>query len=302
MAAIVRRLPFGLSRIVAPSFLGFAIINGFTFSVDPGLLSLCHGVLKWPYPAAVTLSYLTAFALSFVLNRALNFRSHEALGPQTAKYVVAIGINYAAFVVGVGDALTAIGMQYQLARILSGLCEGVYMYSVMRWVVFRDVPRGLRSFSSGGLTGVRRARTMTSLDGRGRGKRCLLHLDNGLGAQPGLIGCLAATDAEQPPGPHQVDDQQQVDREGRDLEPGDVSLSQIPDLQRQEDRGRHHSQILAPPPGQPQPDALRKLDERVSGQRDGHEGEPARGVGERMLDERQELGVAEVEAEIGVQG
>lgn len=43
-AAIARRLPFGLSRIVAPGFLGFAIINGFTFSVDLGLLSLCHGV------------------------------------------------------------------------------------------------------------------------------------------------------------------------------------------------------------------------------------------------------------------
>src|SRR6516225_2322847 len=143
MAAIVRRLPFGLSRIVAPSFLGFAIINGFTFLVDLGLLSLCHGVLKWPYPAAVTLSYLTAFALSFVLNRTFNFRSHEALGPQTAKYVIALGINYAAFVLGLGDALTAMGVEYQLARILSGLCEGVYMYSVMRWVVFRGAPRGL---------------------------------------------------------------------------------------------------------------------------------------------------------------
>ena len=143
MAAIVRRLPFRLSRIVAPSFLGFAIINGFTFLVDLGLLSLCHDVLKWPYPAAVTLSYLTAFALSFVLNRTFNFRSHEALGPQTAKYVVALGINYAVFVLGLGDALTAVGVEYQLARILSGLCEGVYMYSVMRWVVFRGAPRGL---------------------------------------------------------------------------------------------------------------------------------------------------------------
>jgi len=34
-------------------------------------------------------------------------------------------------------------VEYQLARILSGLCEGVYMYSVMRWVVFRGAPRGL---------------------------------------------------------------------------------------------------------------------------------------------------------------
>jgi YbgC/YbaW family acyl-CoA thioester hydrolase len=100
-------------------------------------------VLKWPYPAAVTLSYLTAFALSFVLNRAFNFRSHEALGPQTAKYVVAVGINFAVFVLGVGDALTAVGVEYQLARILSGLGEGVYMYCVMRWVVFRGAPRGL---------------------------------------------------------------------------------------------------------------------------------------------------------------
>jgi putative flippase GtrA len=143
MVAVVRRLPFGLSRIVAPSFLGFAIINGCTFSVDLGLLSLCHGVLKWPYPAAVTLSYLTAFALSFVLNRTFNFRSREALGPQTVKYVVAVGINYAVFVVGVGDGLTTVGVEYQLARILSGLCEGLYMYSVMRWVVFRDAPARL---------------------------------------------------------------------------------------------------------------------------------------------------------------
>jgi putative flippase GtrA len=150
MVAVVRRLPFGLSRIVAPSFLGFVIINGFTFSVDLGLLTLGHGVLKWPYPAAVTLSYLTAFALSFVLNRAFNFRSHQPLGPQTTKYVVAVGINYAAFVLGVGDGLTAVGVEYQLARILSGLCEGLYTYSVMRWVVFRDAPARL---APGGGTG-----------------------------------------------------------------------------------------------------------------------------------------------------
>lgn len=138
MAAIVRRLPFGLSRVVAPSLVGYAIINGFTFSVDLGLLALGHGLLKWPYPAAVTLSYLTAFALSFVLNRTFNFRSHGALGSQTTRYAAAIGVNYAAFVLGVGSALSAAGVAYPLARTLSGLCEGVYMYSVMRWVVFRD--------------------------------------------------------------------------------------------------------------------------------------------------------------------
>ena len=88
------------------------------------------------------------------MNRAFNFRSHAALGPQTTKYVLAIAVNYAAFVLGVGDALTAVGVEYQLARILSGLCEGVYMYCVMRWVVFRDAPHDLRSGQPGRAGGA----------------------------------------------------------------------------------------------------------------------------------------------------
>ena len=142
MAAAVRRLPFGLPRIVAPSLLGFAVINGFTFSVDLGLLALAHRLLNWPYPAAVTVSYVTAFALSFVLNRAFNFRSHGAVGPQTARYGVAIGINYGVFVLGIGSGLTALGAGVIVARVGSGLCEAGYMYSVMRWVVFRERSAG----------------------------------------------------------------------------------------------------------------------------------------------------------------
>jgi len=138
MAAVVRRLPFGLSRVVAPSLLGFAVINGFTFSVDLVLLTLAHRLLGWPYPVAVTVSYLAAFALSFVLNRAFNFRSHGALGPQTATYAVAVGINYLAFVLGVGSGLAASGTGFLVARVASGLCEGAYMYCVMRWVVFKN--------------------------------------------------------------------------------------------------------------------------------------------------------------------
>lgn len=138
MAAIVRRLPFGLSRVVAASLLGFAVINGFTFTVDLVLLALAHRLLHWPYAAAVTVSYLAAFALSFVLNRAFNFRSHGALGPQSARYAVAVGLNYLVFVLGVGSGLTALGVGYTIARMLSGLAEGAYMYCVMRWAIFRS--------------------------------------------------------------------------------------------------------------------------------------------------------------------
>lgn len=137
MEAIAWRLPFGLARIVAPSFLGFVLINGCTFGIDLLLLTLFHGGLHWPVAVSFTASYLLAFALSFVLNRALNFRSHAPLGPQAALYVVAIAVNYLVFILGLGSGLVAAGVEYHLSRIIAGLCEGVYMYSVMRWVIFR---------------------------------------------------------------------------------------------------------------------------------------------------------------------
>lgn len=135
----VARLPFGLSSIVAPTFLGFALINGFTFSVDLLLLTVLHGSFHVPVAVAVTVSYGCAFGLSYFLNRTLNFRSHAPAGPQIAVYVVVVVvINYLTFILAVSTLLTAAGVEYRIARIVAGLCEAVYMYSAMRWVVFRS--------------------------------------------------------------------------------------------------------------------------------------------------------------------
>jgi putative flippase GtrA len=134
---VVAILPFGLSSIVAPTFLGFVLINSFTFGVDLLLLTALHGGLDVPVPIAVTVAYACAFTLSYYLNRTMNFRSHAPVGPQFAVYVVVVVVNYLAFILGVSSLLTAIGVEYRLARILAGGCEAVYMYSAMRWVVFR---------------------------------------------------------------------------------------------------------------------------------------------------------------------
>ncbi|PXY28456.1 polysaccharide synthesis protein GtrA [Prauserella muralis] len=137
-AAVVRRLPFGLAGIVAPTFLGFALINGFTFGVDLALLTLLRGGLGLPVALAVSLAYAVAFGLAFVLNRVLNFRSHAPVGGQAVRYAVVVGINYAAFILGVGAGLTALGVDYHLSRLLAGGCEGLFMYCALRWVVFSD--------------------------------------------------------------------------------------------------------------------------------------------------------------------
>ena len=135
--AVVNRLPFGLKSVIAPTFLGFCLINGLTFSIDLALLTSLRSGLGLPVPIAVTVAYACAFTLSYILNRTFNFQSHGAVGPQFAVYVVVVVVNYLAFILGVTSVLSAIGVQYQVSRLVAGVCEAVYMYSAMRWVVFR---------------------------------------------------------------------------------------------------------------------------------------------------------------------
>jgi putative flippase GtrA len=134
---VVGRLPFGLSSVVAPTFLGFCLINSFTFGVDLALLFVMHGRLQLPVPMAVSVAYACAFAVAYVLNRIFNFQSHASVGPQLGIYVVLVSINYLALILGLVSLLTYLGVDYRLARLMAGACEAVYMYSVMRWVVFR---------------------------------------------------------------------------------------------------------------------------------------------------------------------
>jgi putative flippase GtrA len=149
MAAVAGRLPFGLSRLVSPRLLGFAVISSVTFPVDLALLTAFHGGLRWPLPAAITVAYLLASGLGYWLNRTLNFRSHGAVGPQLAVYAAVVTVNFLAIILGVTTGLAALGLQYQLARLTASACETVYMYSAMRWLVFRGAGPGWPAPSAG---------------------------------------------------------------------------------------------------------------------------------------------------------
>jgi putative flippase GtrA len=89
-------------------------------------------------PVSITLSYGTATSVSYVLNRTLNFHSHGLVGRQVTIYAGVVVVNYLAFILGVGSGLAALGLEYQLARIAAGLCEAIWIYVAMRFLVFRD--------------------------------------------------------------------------------------------------------------------------------------------------------------------
>ena len=138
MAAVARRLPFGLSEVVPPNVVGYLLISGCTFGLDLLFLTIFHGVLGLVAPLAVTLSYGVACLVNYTVNRILNFRSHGSLSTQLPVSVAIFVTNYLVFLLGVFDGLVALGIEYQLARLIAACCEGVFLYCCMRWLVFRD--------------------------------------------------------------------------------------------------------------------------------------------------------------------
>jgi hypothetical protein len=73
----------------------------------------------------------------------LNFRSHDNVGRQFPVYVAVSVSNYLIFVLGLTDLLSAVGVYYEFSRVLAACCEAVYLYSMLRWVVFRGSPGAL---------------------------------------------------------------------------------------------------------------------------------------------------------------
>ncbi|HEX4829497.1 MAG TPA: GtrA family protein [Trebonia sp.] len=137
-AAIARHLPFGLPEVVPPNVVGYLIINGCTFGIDLGLLSVFHGALGLWLPLSITMSYAIASLISYTCNRILNFQSHGEVGTQLPLYLGVLTVNYLAFILGLQEGLHALGVEYLIARILAACCEGVFLYCCMRWLVFRD--------------------------------------------------------------------------------------------------------------------------------------------------------------------
>jgi putative flippase GtrA len=135
LTSVLGRLPPRLRRVLPRELVGFAILGGFTFLVDLALLSALHAWTGLPEVADVSIAYLSAFALNFVLNRTLNFRSHAPVSGQALRYLLVIGCDYG-MTLGVTTGLSGLGLDFRLARLTAAGCVAVFTYTAARRWVF----------------------------------------------------------------------------------------------------------------------------------------------------------------------
>jgi putative flippase GtrA len=133
----VDRLPPRVHRFLPRELVGFAILGAFTLGVDLVLLTLLRHATRLPMPVAVSVAYVSAFGLNFVLNRTVNFRSHAPVGGQVLRYALVVVGDYL-LTVGVTTGLSYLGLDFRLARLAASFFVAAFTYSASRWWVFRD--------------------------------------------------------------------------------------------------------------------------------------------------------------------
>lgn len=140
ISRIHRLIPHGLRERVPVTFIGYALINGSAFLIDISFLWFFYEGLHWFYPLAVSLGYMIAGIYSLLLNRWLNFQSRGHLAAQGSRYAIGLVSQYVIFILGLSSFLHWIGVQAELARLISACCEGIYLYVLMKLWVFRGTP------------------------------------------------------------------------------------------------------------------------------------------------------------------
>ncbi len=133
----VDRLPPRVHRFLPRELVGFAILGAFTLGVDLALLVLLRHSTHLPMPVAVSVAYVSAFGLNFVLNRTVNFRSHAPVGGQVLRYALVVLGDYL-LTVGVTTGLSYLGLDFRIARLTASFFVATFTYSASRWWVFRD--------------------------------------------------------------------------------------------------------------------------------------------------------------------
>ncbi|MBL7253467.1 GtrA family protein [Paractinoplanes lichenicola] len=128
-------LPGPVRRFVPRELVGFAMLSGFTFGVDLALLWLIRHTTSLPVPVAVSLAYVSAVALNYLLNRTLNFRSHAPMGRESLRYAVVAATDYL-LTVGLTTGLAAAGVEFWTSRLVSAVAVALLVYVAARWFVF----------------------------------------------------------------------------------------------------------------------------------------------------------------------
>jgi putative flippase GtrA len=129
---------FGWNKKSAIGFAWYQGIGAVCFLFDIGVIYLLIRIFHLPYPAAVTLGFMAATLLNYVLARSTIYANTSRSHKKALIYFFSVATALLAFTVGGTVFLReVIGLKLYVARTLVGVMVGVAGYIIDCLVTFK---------------------------------------------------------------------------------------------------------------------------------------------------------------------
>lgn len=118
----------------------FVATGAVVYVVDAGTLWLLHAKVGLGLGLATTLAFCAAFVVNFTMSRFFTFKADGPVGPQAAKLLVLVGINYVSTMVIV-LALSHVWSAFLLSKTIATAVNAVFNFFTYRhWAFATPAP------------------------------------------------------------------------------------------------------------------------------------------------------------------
>lgn len=131
--------PSRLRRFLSLSATRYLLVGGLAFLIDVGLLALLHEVLHVPLTISTPTAFLLSFALTFVLQRTLTFKTDARVFSSAVKYTLLVIFNTVA-TTGIVAGSAALGLPWMWGKVIAVASTTIWNYFAYRYWIFPHRP------------------------------------------------------------------------------------------------------------------------------------------------------------------
>ncbi len=128
-------VPGPARRLWRNSALRYLVVGGVAFLFDFGLLFVLHDLAQVDLVVATPVAFLTSFALTFVMQRTITFRTGSGWGSSAVKYTALVIFNTFA-TTAIVTGIDAVGWPWAVGKALAVASTTVWNYFGYRYWIF----------------------------------------------------------------------------------------------------------------------------------------------------------------------
>lgn len=124
-------------RVWGSSAIRYLTVGGIAFLVDVGLLYVLHEIAGVALAVATPTAFLASFAVTYLMQRSLTFRSSAGYGSSGLKYTLLVIVNTFA-TTAIVTGIAALGWPWEVGKALAVGSTTIWNYFGYKYWIFKS--------------------------------------------------------------------------------------------------------------------------------------------------------------------